>query len=258
MKFNSAWALLLGAWFVLAPQSAAAQGDHQYTSQDIQAGSRVYSSQCALCHGPNGDTVSGVNLRLGRFRRAITDEDLAGVIANGVPTGGMPSFKLSAGEMTAIVAFIRAGFDPAGVAVKVGSVARGQALYAGKGKCASCHRINGVGPRLAPDLSDIGASRSPGALQRSLLEPSTAMWPINRPVRIVTKDGREIKGRRLNEDTYTVQLIDDQERLLSLDKGDLKAYELGKTSPMPSLQKTFTADEVADLLGYLLSLKGTP
>ena len=84
------------------------------------------------------------------------------------------------------------------------------------------------------------------------------MWPINRPVRIVTRDGREIKGRRLNEDTYTVQLLDDQERLLSLDKADLKTYELGKTSPMPSLQKTFTADEVADLLGYLLSLKGTP
>ena len=137
-------------------------------------------------------------------------------------------------------------------------MARGQTLFGGKGQCGSCHRLNGTGPRLAPDLSDIGAARTAGALQRSLLEPSTAMWPINRPVRIVTKDGREIKGRRLNEDTYTVQLLDDQERLLSLDKADLKTYELGKTSPMPSLQKTFTADEVADLLGYLLSLKGTP
>jgi putative heme-binding domain-containing protein len=170
----------------------------------------------------------------------------------------MPAFKLTAGEMTGIVAFIRAGFDPAGVAVKVGNVARGQTLYAGKGRCASCHRINGAGPRSAPDLSDIGAVRTASALHRSLIEPSAAMWPINRPVRIVTKDGREIKGRRLNEDTYTVQILDDQDRLVSLDKADLKTYELGKTSPMPSLQKTFTADEVADLLGYLLSLKGTP
>lgn len=258
MTLNRTGALLLGAWLALSPQKAAAQADHQYTSQDIEAGARVYSSQCALCHGANGDTVNGVNLRLGRFRRAITDEDLAGVVTNGVATGGMPAIKLSAAEMTAIIAFIRAGFDPAGVAVKVGNVARGQSLYSGKGKCASCHRINGIGPRLAPDLSDIGAARTPSALQRSLLEPSKAMWPINRPVRIVTRDGREIKGRRLNEDTYTVQLLDDQERLLSLDKADLKTYELGKTSPMPSLQKTFTADEVADLLGYLLSLKGTP
>ncbi len=257
MTFTRTSALLIGTWLVLTPHLAAAQGDHQYTSQDIEAGARVYSSQCSLCHGPNGDTVNGVNLRIGRFRRAVTDEDLAGVITNGVATAGMPSFKLSAAEMTAIIAFIRAGFDPAGVAVKVGNVARGQALYSGKGKCGSCHRIDGVGPRLAPDLSDIGATRAASALQRSLLEPSAAMWPINRPVRIVTKDGREIKGRRLNEDTYTVQLLDEQERLVSLDKASLKTYELSKTSPMPSLQQTFTADEIADLLGYLLSLKGT-
>ena len=257
MTFKSTWALLLAA-FTLWPQLAAAQGDHQYTSQDIQAGARIYSSQCALCHGPNGDMVNGVNLRLGRFRRAITDEDLAGTITNGAANGAMPAIKLSTGEMTAIIAFIRAGFDPAGVAVRVGNQARGQALYGGKGKCASCHRINGIGPRLAPDLSEIGAVRTPAALQRSLLEPNAAMWPINRPVRIVTKDGREIKGRRLNEDTYTVQILDDQERLLSLDKANLKTYELGKTSPMPSLQQTFTADEVSDLIGYLLSLKGTP
>ena len=194
MKFNSPWALLLGAWFALSPQSAAAQGDHQYTPQDIQAGARVYSSQCATCHGTNGDTVNGVNLRIGRFRRAITDEDLAGVIASGSATAGMPAFKLSPGEMTAIIAFIRAGFDPDGVAVKVGNVARGQALYDGKGKCGSCHRINGSGPRVAPDLSDIGAARTPGALQRSLLEPSTAMWPINRPVRIGPRTAARSKG----------------------------------------------------------------
>jgi mono/diheme cytochrome c family protein len=82
------------------------------------------------------------------------------------------------------------------------------------------------------------------------------MWPINRPVHIVTKDGREIRGRRLNEDTYTVQLIDQDERLVSLNKADLKVFEVGKTSPMPSVAGTFTADEVADLVAYLLSLKG--
>ena len=62
-----------------APGVVRAQGiqDHQYTSQDIEAGSRVYSSQCALCHGVNGDTVNGVDLRRGRFRRSISDEDIA-------------------------------------------------------------------------------------------------------------------------------------------------------------------------------------
>lgn len=251
------WALL-GALLAFAPSIAAAQStqDHTYSSQDIAAGSRIYSSQCQLCHGQNGDQVNGVDLRRSRFKRSVSDEDIAAVITNGIASEGMPPFAFQPPEINAILAFIRAGFDPSGVAVKVGNVSRGKALYASKGNCATCHRINGVGPRTAPDLSEIGAGRTPAALQRSLLEPTAARWPINKPIRLVTSDGREIKGRRLNEDTYTVQVIDDRERLLSFDKSALKTYELGKVSPMPSLAKTFTADEIADLVAYLLSLKG--
>ena len=229
--------------------------DHTYSSADIEAGVRLYGAQCALCHGPNGDMVSGVDLRRGRFRRAVTDEDLAKVMANGAP-GGMPSFSFSAAETTALIALIRAGFDPAGTAVKVGNIERGRTVYAGKGACGTCHRVRGAGPRTAPDLSDIGALRTPAALQRSLLEPNVAMLPINRPVRIDTTDGKTIRGRRLNEDTYSVQLIDESERLVSVLKSDIKTMELGKTSPMPSFEKTLSADEVADLVAYLLSLRG--
>jgi len=80
--------------------------------------------------------------------------------------------------------------------------------------------------------------------------------PINRPVRIVTKDGKTITGRRLNEDTFTVQLIDDQERLLSLSKSDLREYTILKTSTMPSYKDKLSAQEMSDLLAYLVSLKG--
>ncbi len=52
------------------------------------------------------------------------------------------------------------------------------------------------------------------------------MMPINRPVRAVTRDGTVINGRRLNEDTYTVQLLDDQEKLVSLVKADLREYTI--------------------------------
>jgi mono/diheme cytochrome c family protein len=65
-----------------------------------------------------------------------------------------------------------------------------------------------------------------------------------------------VTGRRLNEDTYTVLLIDAQERLVSLLKADLREYTIIKTSPMPSYKDTLTPAERADLLAYLLSLKG--
>ena len=229
--------------------------DHTYTSTDIETGVRLYGAQCALCHGPDGDLVSGVDLGRSRFRRAVTDDDLAQVIAKGVPPG-MPGFSFSPAEVNGLVAFIRAGFDPSGTAVKVGNIDRGRGLFSGKGACATCHRVNGLGPRSAPDLSDVGAVRAPAALQRSLLDPTRAMLPINRPVRIVTNDGRTIRGRRLNEDTYSVQIIDESERLVSLLKRDIKALEASKTSPMPSVADALSSDEVADLVAYLLSLRG--
>jgi hypothetical protein len=80
--------------------------------------------------------------------------------------------------------------------------------------------------------------------------------PINRPVRVVKKDGTVVNGRRLNEDTYSIQVIDDKERLHSIVKADLKEFTILKTSPMPSYKDTLNSTEIADLLGYLLSLKG--
>ena len=247
--------LALTAWSA-APAAAQSVADHQYTTADIEAGSRLYANQCTLCHGPNGDGISGVDLRRGVFRRSVSDDDLARIITNGVAAAGMPKFAFQPAELTSVLAFIRAGFDPNATPVKVGDPARGQTLYAGKANCGSCHRVNGVGPRTAPDLSDIGAIRTPSALHRSLMDPTSGMLPINRPVRAVTKDGKTIQGRRLNEDTYTVQLIDDQERLVSLVKADLRTYEIGKTSPMPPAGRILSQDEIADLIAYLLTLKG--
>ena len=91
---------------------------------------------------------------------------------------------------------------------------------------------------------------------RSLTDPVSQMMPINRPVRAVTRDGTVINGRRLNEDTYTVQLIDDQERLVSLTKADLRDLTVLTSSPMPSYRGRLDDEEIADVVAYLLTLKG--
>ena len=65
------WSVLFALTGPFAGRAFAQPGtDHQYTTADIEAGSRLYVNQCSLCHGPNGDGVNGVDLRRGVFRRA--------------------------------------------------------------------------------------------------------------------------------------------------------------------------------------------
>jgi len=240
----------------LKPDTTNQLHDAQYPDVDIVYGASLYAARCVTCHGVQGDAIGGVNLRSGKFRNAVTDTDLGRFIRAGSQAAGMPPFALDNAEMAGIIAYLRNmnTFDTA--SMKSGDVARGRALFEGKGGCVACHRVGRVGSRVAPDLSDIGSQRSPGSLQRSLLDPSSQMMPINRPVRLVKKDGTVVNGRRLNEDTYSLQVIDDKERLHSILKADLKDFTISKTSPMPSYKNTLSSPEIADVLGYLQSLKG--
>jgi len=241
----------------LVAQNAPPTSQPQSDRFVIEMGARLYGAQCSACHGTNGDLINGVDLRAGRFLTARTDEDLARVLATGRPAAGMPSFAvLHSDEARAIIAYIRSGFDATTTGVKIGDARRGAALFDGKGNCTSCHRVNGRGAYTATDLTEIGSVRTPASLQRALIDPAQANLPGNRSVRAATRDGRTIRGRRLNEDAYTIQLIDEQSRLVSLVKADLRSLELVSASSMPSFQNTLTADERADVVAYLLSLKG--
>lgn len=242
---------------VLASGVAWAQ-DHagQYDQADIEYGARLYSMHCIACHGENGDMMPQVNLQSGQFPNAPTDRELMMLIRDGLPGTAMAPNEYSDPELTALVAYVRniGRADLSGGAL--GDANRGRALFFGKGDCDSCHRINGSGPRFAPELSRIGGRRSAATLHRSLRGGNGATLPINRPVRIVTRDGTVINGRRLNEDTFTVQIIDRNERLHSLDKSTLRDYEVLSTSAMPSYAETLSETERADLVAYLLSLQG--
>jgi putative heme-binding domain-containing protein len=135
------------------------------------------------------------------------------------------------------------------------AVERGKALFEGKGACQSCHRVNGIGSRTAPDLTSSGSILSAEAISKTLTDPNAALRPGVRSVRGVTRDGKVVVGMRLNEDMYTVQLIDDQEHLRSLTKKDLREYAILTTARMPSYREKLTASEIADVVSYLRSLK---
>jgi putative heme-binding domain-containing protein len=137
----------------------------------------------------------------------------------------------------------------------VGDAARGKTLVEGKGGCLKCHRANGVGSRIGPDLTRIGQMRRSVELERSLVDPAAEVLPTGRFYRVVTKDGGTVAGRLLNIDTYTVQMMDTKEQLRSFTKANLKEQGF-IPSPMPSYKSTFNAQELADVVSYLVSLKG--
>ncbi len=238
--------------------AAAAQEAHagEYLQADINFGMELYRANCVSCHGPDGDVVDGVNLRTGVFRNAPSDQALMRLLVNGIPDTAMLGGDYTAPELTGLVAYLRTmgDFDPTGS--MTGDAARGEAIYRGKGDCASCHRIGREGSRTGPNLTAIATMRTAGSLAATLLNPTEAMLPINRPVRIVTNDGMRYNGRRLNEDTYTVQIIDENERLVSLEKDDLQEYAILTESAMPSYAETLTDQERADVLAFLLTLRG--
>jgi putative heme-binding domain-containing protein len=247
----------LGLCIVMSCGVAAAQ-EHvgQYSQSDVETGFNLYNANCITCHGANGDGVPSVNLRGGQFRRAATDSDLNRLIQTGIPGTAMPPGRFSTGELAGLVAYIRSmrEFDTRPMR---GDPNRGRVLFEEKGGCTNCHRVHGRGSRVAPDLSDIGAIRDPAALERSLIDPNTAMLPVNRYIRAVPRDGKVITGRRLNEDTYTVQLIDGDERLVSVLKADLREFSVLKTSTMPSYKDKLTPAELDDVVAYLRTLKGS-
>ena len=229
---------------------------HTYTPADIQEGGRLFRANCVLCHGPEGDQVPGIDLGHGRFRQTYSENALIKIIQNGIPGTGMPPNNLQDFQAEIVVAYLRSLATSGRTVTGNGNAARGKALFDGKGNCASCHRVNGVGSRVGPDLSDIAALRRTVEIEHSLLEPNEEVLPQNRTYRAVTSKGEIITGRLLNVDTFTVQILDSKERLLSLQRSDLRESGFVKDSPMPSYRDKLSPQELADIVAYLATLKG--
>ncbi len=249
-------AAMLGLIFSSAP--ICAQDEHGVTPAEVERGERIYFTNCSNCHGPNGDAVSGVNLGSGKFRKATTDRDLIGIIRNGIPGTAMPPSNYSEEMAGWIVAYLHSMTTaPAGNGPALhGDVSRGKDLSEQQGKCRDCHRIGESGGFLGPDLNAIGMTRRSADLERSLRDPSAEIRPDNRTIRATEKDGTIVTGRLLNQDSYRIQIIQNDGRLRSLTKDELREFEIQKSSPMPSYAGRFSDQQIADVVSYLASLKG--
>jgi cytochrome c oxidase cbb3-type subunit III len=246
---------LVFAVFLIA--SLALAQDHDYDKAEIADGRQQYLANCSTCHGPEGASVPGVDLGHGKFRRASTDDDLVKIIQNGIPDTAMPPTPMGGSQSRGVVAYLRFMADSASTnTLSKGDPAAGKAIFEGKGDCVSCHRVGDLGSRFGPDLSEIGAIRRSTDLEESILQPNDEVLPVNRFYRVVKRDGTVVRGRLLNLDTFSVQLIDSDEKLLGFPKSGLREYGFVDGSPMPSYRGQLTADEVSDVVAYLVSLKG--
>ena len=255
-------ALLVGAAWVA---SLAAQGDtNPFTSPaDVSGGARLFATHCSGCHGI--DAVGGEigpDLTTGQFKNASSDAGLYRVIADGVPNTPMIGIHRSRIGWTRavwqLVSYLRSlGGRVENVSLP-GNPSAGERLYRGKGGCASCHMVNGTGGRLGPDLSAIGDSRSPDELATDLLDPDERVEPRWWSMRVTHQDGTRVEGIRMDEDTYSVRILDFDEALWSFLKRDLRERERIETSTMPGYGGTFTDSELDDVVAYLYSLYTEP
>jgi PQQ-dependent dehydrogenase (methanol/ethanol family) len=233
----------------------------------IAAGQQLYNRTCQACHGPAGVGERGPALNTGAFAHGREDGDLFHVIRDGVTGSQMPPFReLSDEQVWQLVSYVRSLTNPpptspaAAVAASGGIPANGERLFFGTAGCAGCHQVNGRGSIVGPDLSTAGRRPLP-ALRQKILDPNArettgrggrGRGAIPQVIVATTSDGRQIRGVRRNEDTFSVQMMDASGQLHLFDKLTLADFRVENRSLMPADYATrLTGGDLNDLLAYL-------
>ncbi len=240
------------ALLVLCSSAARSQ-----TDTDLADGKATFRSDCAFCHGLAGGGGRGAALNTGRLVHGSTDDDIKGVILNGVPGTNMPSFDLEKDELAHLVSYVRSlsGAGAAAHAAPVpGDPIKGRQAYLRSG-CAGCHRIGLEGSVFGPELTRVGAGRSPEYIRESILNPSADIPEDYAGVTIVARGGQRVTGARVNEDTFTVQLRDASQNFRMFQKDQVQQVIYETKSLMPAYS-SLGRDDLQNLLAYLDSLRG--
>ena len=205
--------------------------------------------------GRGNDETGAPDLTTGQFSRVSSDAGMFEVIREGIDGTAMIGISPRASDQSVwqIVSYINSlNLDPADYDLP-GDPARGEQVYAGADG-ATCHMIRGEGGRTGPDLSTVGSRLDPDQIATSLTDPDAEVTPRWWTMRLVRADGSTIEGLRMNEDTFTVRIMDNDENLWSFMKSDVRSIEQIKTSTMPAVEG-LAAGEVDDLVAYLFSLR---
>lgn len=235
-------ALLLLAW--LAQESNESLVNPFTSDADVAKGAVTFKNQCASCHGADArGGAQGPDLSSGQFRKATSDESLFQIINRGIPGTNMPAFLLNPGPAWQVVAYIRSLSLNKRTHID-GDATKGARLYAELG-CARCH--NGT----APDLAGIGQRRTVAELTQSIVDPQAEVASSAWRVRARLRNGQQVAGQRLNEDTFTIQ-VRQGESLKSIQKSDLADIQIDRRSPMPSFKDRLPGNALNDLLAYLI------
>lgn len=238
----------LAAGVLAAQHSTTKLGNPYATPDDRMEGAVAFRSQCASCHGPDGKGgAGGPDLSRGQFKTAVSDEAMFRVITKGVPGTTMPGFALNGKSAWQIVTYIRGLNAQSGPAP--GDAQRGSALFT-ELKCGGCHT------RGAPRLDEAAARLTRAELRQALVDPNAQVAAEYWRWRGTLSDGSSVEGRRLNEDTFSVQILARDGRLRTLTRDRIRTSELEQRSPMPSFSQKLNGQDLDHMVAYLESLRG--
>ncbi len=227
---------------LLLPTALLAQHPQTAEAQSL------FVKLCSACHGDNGKGGRGSDLTTGQWARGNSDDDLRRVITKGIPGTQMPGFVLSEADTGLLILHLRAisgGLEKAAA----GDPERGRASFFGSGKCGNCHMFGGRGGLRGPDLSRIAKSTTLAKLRKSIEDPDAEISAGFGGVDVQLRTGKTVRGVARYEDSFDIQILDENEGLHRFRKSELLALKHLDRSGMP--KPTLDAGAVDDLLAFL-------
>lgn len=216
----------------------------------IAVGRRTYLSSCAACHGQQGEGGRGPSLLERNVWHPLPDEALYQVIQKGV--GGMPGSDYPEERAWQVVAFVRSMTAPANERTLPGDAAAGQQLFWGSGQCGSCHRVQGKGGFLGPDLSLLASVSGATQIRKAIAEANERIAPGYQGVEVQLWDGTKLRGVARNRTNYALQLLTAEGNLHLLEMAQVKELTVLRDTLMPQdYAKRFSTKELDDLVAYL-------